>query len=105
MLLVQPGATNGQLLRYNGASWEPGSPAAVNVDLGYTPAADKGTVTNDSGTDAEIPLANGTNAGLSLHNYSQADKDKLDGLPDPGAIKNGTVTSVDSGDGALAIKF
>ena len=93
------GATNGQLLRYNGTSWGPGSPAAVNVDLGYTPAADKGTVTNDSGTDAEIPLATGTNAGLSLHNYSQADKDKLDGLPDPGAITNGTVTSVDSGDG------
>ena len=93
------GATNGQLLRYNGTSWGPGSPAAVNVDLGYTPAADKGTVTNDSGTDAEIPLATGTNAGLSLHNYSQTDKDKLDGLPDPGAITDGTVTSVDSGNG------
>ena len=93
------GATSGQLLRYNGTSWEPGSPGAVSVDLGYTPAADKGTVTNDAGSDAEIPLATGTNAGLSLHNYSQAEKDKLDGLPDPGAITDGTVTSVDSGNG------
>ena len=93
------GAQNGQLLRYNGASWEPGSPGAVSVDLGYTPAADKGTVTNDAGTDAEIPLATGTNAGLSLNNFTATDKNKLDNLPDPGAITDGTVTSVDSGNG------
>ena len=93
------GAQNGQLLRYNGASWVPGSPGAVSVDLGYTPAADKGTVTNDAGSNAEIPLANGTNAGLSLNNFTTTDKDKLDNLPDPGAITDGTVTSVDSGNG------
>ena len=39
---------------------------SVDVDLGYTAAADKGTVTNTAGDDAVIPLANGTNAGLSL---------------------------------------
>ena len=93
------GATNGQLLRYNGTSWGPGSPGAVSVDLGYTAAADKGTVTNDAGSNAEIPIATGAYAGLSLHNYSAADKSKLDGLPDPGAITDGTVTSVDSGNG------
>ena len=53
----------------------------VKVDLDYTAAADKGTVTNTGGTDAVIPLANGTTAGLSLHNYSQDDKDKVDAIP------------------------
>ena len=91
------GATSGQLLRYNGSSWEPGSPGAVSVDLGYTPAADKVTVTNDAGSNAEIPLANGTNAGLSLNDYSAADKAKLDAVPD--SFTDGTVTSVDSGNG------
>ncbi len=38
-------------------------PDDVDVDLGYTPAVDKGTVTNSAGDDAEIPLA-GVNAGL-----------------------------------------
>ena len=93
------GASDGKLLKYQSGIWVAGSAAAVSVDLGYTPAADKGTVTNDAGTDAVIPLANGTNAGLSLNNFTTAEKDKLDGLPDPGAITDGTVTSVDSGDG------
>ena len=34
------------------------------TNLGYTPAANQGTVTSDTGTDAVIPLANVTNAGL-----------------------------------------
>ena len=38
-------------------------PDSVDVDLDYTPAVDKGTVTNTAGTDAEIPLV-GVNAGL-----------------------------------------
>jgi hypothetical protein len=93
------GASDGKLLKYQGGKWVAGSAAAVSVDLGYTPAADKGTVTNDAGTDAEIPLATGTNAGLTLNNFTTAEKDKLDGLPNPGAITDGTVTSVDSGHG------
>ena len=35
-----------------------------DTDLGYTPAADGGTVTSSTGDDATIPLADGTNAGL-----------------------------------------
>ena len=38
------------------------------ANLGYTPSAASGTVTNDSGTDAVIPLADGTNAGLAMVN-------------------------------------
>ena len=65
---------------------------APTVNLAYTAAADKGTVTNTAGSDAELPLADGTNAGLSLNNYTTAEKDKLDGIED-GAEAN-LVTSV-----------
>ena len=93
------GASDGRVLGYSSGSWSPVDPASlsVDVDLGYTPAADKGTVTNTAGDDATIPLATGTNAGLSLNNYTTADKDKLAGIT-PGS-EPGTVTSVDSGNG------
>ena len=55
----------------------PADAADLEVDLGYTPAADKGTVTNTNGDDAEIPLATGTNAGL----MAPGDKNKIDGYP------------------------
>ena len=92
-------AADGRVLGYSGGSWSPVDPASlsVDVDLGYTPAADKGTVTNTAGDDATLPLATGTNAGLSLNNYSAADKGKLDGIT--AGAKPGTVTSVDSGNG------
>ena len=49
----------------------------VNADLDYTPAVDKGTVTNTAGDDATIPIADATNAGL----FTAAEKAKLAGLP------------------------
>ena len=51
--------SNNQLLFWNGSSWVP-----LNTNLGYTPAPTKGTVTNSSGTDADIPLADNVYAGL-----------------------------------------
>jgi hypothetical protein len=35
---------------------------------------------SDTGTDATIPLGNGTNAGLSLNDYTTAEKTKLSGI-------------------------
>ena len=42
----------------------PDDAADLKVDLGYTAAADKGTVTNTNGDDAELPLVDSSNAGL-----------------------------------------
>ena len=111
------GATNGMVLAYNGSTWVPVTAASlsVDVDLGYTAAADKGTVTNTAGDDAEIPLATGTNAGLTLNNYTTAEKDKLAGVEDGAeanvgtdlgytpAAGNGTVTSSTGDDATIPL--
>ena len=80
------------VLSYNGSTWVPVSAAsiAIDVDLGYTPAPDKGTVTNTAGDGATIPLANGTNAGLTLNNYTTTEKDKLAGIEDGAEANVGT---------------
>ena len=46
------------------------------VNLGYTAGVSNGVITNDSGDNATIPLADGTNAGL----FSAAEKTKLAGI-------------------------
>ena len=73
--------TDKQVLVYDleTTSWKPASAASlsVDVDLGYTAAADGGTVTNTAGDDAELPLADETNAGL----LAPADFTKLGEFP------------------------
>jgi tagatose-1,6-bisphosphate aldolase len=74
--LTTTAPTNGNLLQYDGTNWVPGSASGSSVNLGYTTAASTGTVTNDSGTDATIPAATTSLAGL----LTGADKTKLDGI-------------------------
>jgi hypothetical protein len=73
----------------------PADPTSSLVDLGYTPATDKGTVTNTGGTNAEIPVV-GINAGL----MTPGDKNKLDTYPDDAAglrIDLGYTAAADKG--------
>jgi hypothetical protein len=49
---------------------------ATETNLAYTASATQGVVTSDNGTDATIPAADGTNAGLFL----PAEKTKLSGI-------------------------
>ena len=94
------GVTNNQVLAYSSGSWVPVSAASlsVDVDLGYTAAADKGTITNSAGDDAEIPLGNGTNAGLSLNNYTTTEKDKLASIENGADVTPDLSTYLQSGD-------
>ena len=77
------------------------------TNLAYIPAANKGTVTSDTGADADIPLADATNAGL----MTAAEKSKLAGLGGPGTTNlsytasptNGVVVSDTGGDATLTL--
>ena len=74
--------TPGDLVVYNGTEYTyiptGTSGGTGTTNLNYTAATDKGTVTSDTGTDAEIPLAiSEGNAGL----FTGAEKKKLADLP------------------------
>ena len=56
------------------------------TNLSYTAAVSQGTVTSDTGTDAVIPLADGTNAGL----MSAAEKTKLSAISGTNTGDNAT---------------
>lgn len=63
------------------------------IDLGYTAASNKGIVTNTSGTDAEIPIVDASNAGL----MTPSQKTKLDDAAETGDIGNATLTVTQGG--------
>ena len=66
---IPAGGTDGQVLAkasdtdYD-VEWVSGGGGGGGANLGYTASATNGIVTSDTGTDATIPLADGTNAGL-----------------------------------------
>lgn len=55
-----------------------GGGGATNLSTSQT--ATNFTINSDTGTDATVPLGNGTLAGATLNNFSNTDKTKLDGL-------------------------
>lgn len=59
---------SGQVLKWNGTAWVNADDATggmgVGANLTYTASATGGVVASDSGTDASLPLADATNAGL-----------------------------------------
>ena len=70
--------TTNDVLTWTGSEWEPAAPTGGGgaTNLGYTASATDGTVTSDTGTDATVPLADGTNAGL----LAPGDFSKLGGI-------------------------
>ena len=100
--------STGQVLKYNGTVWindtdATGGGGATN--LGYTSSATDGTVTSDTGTDATLPLATGSIAGLmapaqftKLSNVSVTQAVDLDTMESNIATNNAKV----SADGSVA---
>lgn len=70
------------------------------TNLGYTPSATQGVVTSSSGTDATIPAATATNAGLML----PAEKTKLAGVADNAEVNVLPDWNATTGDGVIQNK-
>lgn len=66
------------------------------TNLTYTASATNGIVNSDTGTDATIPLANGTNAGVSLNDYTTTEKNKVSLLSGTNTGDNATNTQYSS---------
>lgn len=71
-----------------------------DTNLGYTPSATNGIVTSDTGTDAIIPLADATNAGL----LTPAEKTKLDGIAEGAEVNVNADWNATSGDAQILNK-
>jgi hypothetical protein len=108
--------TNNLLKAHNGTAFVSTGEANVTTNLGYTTAAAAGTVTSSDGTDATLPAATTSLAGLmtaadktALDSALQAEADTLATVTGRGAttatavsITNAT-TSTTTGTGALIV--
>ena len=82
---VKLGGTSAQYLMADGSVTTGGGGGGGATNLAYTPSSTNGIVTSDTGTDATIPLADGTNAGL----LTPAEKTKIaNSVPYTGATTN-----------------
>ena len=70
------------------------------ANLAYIASPTQGTVTSDTGTDATIPAADGTNAGLFL----PAEKTKLAGIADGAEVNVQSDWNASSGDAQILNK-
>ncbi len=70
------------------------------ANLAYTASPTQGTVTSDTGTDAIIPAADGTNAGLFL----PAEKTKLAGIAEGAEVNVQSDWNAVSGDAQILNK-
>lgn len=71
-----------ELYQYNGNEWILLSDDAGETNLSMVRDATSVTIESDTGSDAVIPLGNGTLAGVSLNNFSNTEKSKLANITD-----------------------
>lgn len=82
----------GQVLKYDGTNWINDTDiASGGANLAYTSSPTNGTVTSDTGTDATLPLADGTNAGL----MAPAQHTKLAGIATGATANSADATLLD----------
>ena len=82
---VKLGGTSAQYLMADGSVTTGGGGGGGATNLAYTPSPTNGIVTSDTGTDATIPLADVTNAGL----LTPSEKTKIaNSVPYTGATTN-----------------
>jgi hypothetical protein len=86
---------DGTRIIWNGTTnkWDAYDPTYA-ADLGYTAAADKGTITNTNGSDAELPLVTPSNAGL----MSPTEHTKLANIEAGAQVNPDLSTYLQSGD-------
>ena len=94
--------TTNDVLTWTGSGWEPAASQGGSgiTNLGYTASATDGTVTSDTGTDATVPLADATNAGL----LAPGDFTKLGGIADGAEVNVNADWNAASGDAQILNK-
>jgi hypothetical protein len=95
---IYQNTTTGQVYTWNGTTWNLLGSGSGTTNLVYTSAASTGTVNSDTGTDALIPAATTTIAGLMTGADKTALQDVQTALATGGQSDNGIAGSGLSGD-------
>ena len=70
-------STTGKVEEYNGSIWIEQGGGSGSTDLSFSGSSINGIIISNTGSDATIPLGDGTNSGLSINNYPTTEKNKL----------------------------
>ena len=98
---VKLGGTSGQYLMADGST-SIGSGSGANLTTSQT--STNFTINSDTGTDASVPLGNGTLAGASLNDYTSAEKTKLSGIAAGAEVNVNADWNATSGDAQILNK-
>lgn len=96
---IKSGGTGANVLLDNGST-TPLTSIVGTTDLSYTSGISNGIVNSNTGTDATIPLADGTNAGL----FSATEKTKLSGIASGAEVNVNADWNAVSGDAEILNK-
>lgn len=77
---VKLGGTSSQYLMADGSTTTGGGGGGGATNLTTSQTSTNFTINSDTGTDASVPLGNGTLAGATLNDYTTAEKTKLAGI-------------------------
>jgi len=116
--LIKQGGTSAQLLAANGDSITAGANITISggtisstggggggaTNLSPSQTATNFTINSDTGTDATIPLGNGTLAGATLNDYTTAEKNKLAGIATGAEVNVNADWNATSGDAQILNK-
>jgi hypothetical protein len=100
---VKLGGNGNNLLLDNGTTI-PTTSIVSTTNLSPTQTATNFTINSDTGTDATIPLGNGTLAGATLNDYTTAEKNKLSGIATGAEVNVNADWNATSGDAQILNK-
>jgi len=100
---IKSGGVSNEFLMADG-SVSTGGGGGGATNLSPTQTATNFTINSDTGTDATIPLGNGTLAGATLNDYTTAEKNKLAGIATGAEVNVNADWNATSGDAQILNK-
>jgi len=113
---IKSGGTASQILAANGSVITAGTNITISggtisstggggaTNLTTSQTASNFTINSDTGTDASVPLGNGTLAGATLNDYTTAEKTKLSGIATGAEVNVNADWNATSGDAQILNK-
>ena len=99
--LIKSGGTSSQFLMADGST---SNATAGTTNLTTSQTSTNFTINSDTGTDASVPLGNGTLAGATINDYTTTEKSKLSGIASGAEVNVNADWNAVSGDAQILNK-